>query len=60
LRVDNLEDLPKHMSRLFFGNSSRLQHKLFDDIAVKYEGIVSAKDFILKSMKVTSVEKKIG
>ncbi len=45
------------MSRLFSGNSSRLQHKLFDDIIVKYDGTVSAKVFILKSMKVASVDK---
>ncbi len=46
------------MSELFSGNSSRLQHKLFDDITDKYDGTMSAKDFILNSMKLTSVEKK--
>jgi len=45
------------MSRLFYGNSSRFQHIiLFDDITIKYDGTVFAKDFILKSMKFTSVD----
>jgi hypothetical protein len=43
-RVENLEDFPKHMSSLFSGNSSRLQHKLFDDLTHNYDGTVSAKD----------------
>jgi hypothetical protein len=57
-RVDNLEDVTKRMSELFSGNSSKLQHKLFDDITDKYVGTMSAKDFILNSMKLTSVDKK--
>ena len=57
-RVLNLEDLPKQMSRLFSGNSSRLQHKFFDDITDQHDGTMSAKDFILNSMKLSSVDKK--
>jgi hypothetical protein len=57
-RVDNLEDLPKQMSRQCFGNPLRRQHKLFDDNTAKYDGTVSAKNFILKTMTVTSVDKK--
>ena len=45
------------MSSLFSGNSSRLQHKLFDDLTQNYDGTVSAKDFILNSIKRTSVNK---
>ena len=56
-RVVNLEDFPKQMSSLFSGNSSRLQHKLFDDLTQNYDGTVSAKDFILNSIKRTSVNK---
>ena len=56
-RVDNLEDFPKQMSSLFSGNSSRLQHKLFDDLTHNFDGTVSAKNFILKSIKKTSVKK---
>ena len=57
-RVLNLEDLPKQMSRLFSGNSPRLQHKLFDDVTEKYDGTASSKDFILNSIKSRSVDKK--
>ena len=56
-RVNNLEDFPKQMSSLFSGNQSRLQHKLFDDLTQTYDGTVSAKNFILNSLKQTSVNK---
>ena len=50
-RVSDLEDLPKQMSNLFFGNSSRLQHLLFDDFPSSFDGTSSAKDFIINSIK---------
>ena len=56
-RVNNLEDFPKQMSSLFSGHQSRLQHKLFDDLTRTYDGTVSAKNFILNSLKQTSVNK---
>ena len=58
-RVGGLEDLPKQMSNLFSGNSSRLiQHLLFDDVASSFDGTRSAKDFIINSRKSKSVEKR--
>jgi hypothetical protein len=57
-RVTDLEDLPKQMSNLFSGNSSRLQHLLFDDVASSYDGTSSAKDFIINSIKSRSVDKR--
>ncbi len=56
-RVDNLEDFPKQMSSLFSGNSSRLQHKLFDDLTHNYDGTIFAKEFILNSIKKTTINK---
>ena len=57
-KVSDLEDLPKQMSNLFSGNSSRLQHLLFDDVASSYDGTSSAKDFIINSIKSRSVDKR--
>jgi hypothetical protein len=49
-RVSDLEDLPRQMSSLFSGNSARLQHLLFDDVASSFDGTSSAKDFIINSI----------
>jgi len=57
-RVSDLEDLPKQMSSLFSGISSRLQHLLFDDVASSFDGTSSAKDFIINSIKSKSVDKR--
>ena len=57
-RVSDLEDLLKQMSSLFSGNSSRLQHLLFDDVASNIDGISYAKDFIINSIKSKSVDKR--
>jgi hypothetical protein len=57
-RLSDLEDLPKKMSSLFSGNSSRLQHLLFDDVASSFDETISAKDFIIKSIKSESVDKR--
>jgi hypothetical protein len=57
LRVIDLEDLPGQMSSLFSGNSSRLQHLSFDDVARKFDGTSSAKDFIINFIKSKNVDK---
>jgi hypothetical protein len=57
-RVSDLGDLPRQMSNLFSGNSSRLQHLLFDDVASSFDGTSPAKDFIINSMKSKSVDKR--
>jgi hypothetical protein len=58
VKVSDLEDLPKQMSNLFSGNSSRLQHLLFNDVASSFDGTSSAKDFIINSIKSKSVDKR--
>ena len=45
-RVSDLEDLAKRMSSLFSGNSSRLQHLFFDDVALSFDGTSSAKGMV--------------
>ena len=57
-KVSDLEDLPKQMSQLFFGNTSRLQHLLFDDVASSFDGTSSAKDFIINTIKSKSIDKR--
>ena len=57
-RVSDLEDLPKQMSSVFSGDSSRLQHFLFADVASSFYGTSFAKDFIINSIKSKSVDKR--
>jgi len=56
-RFSDLEDLPKQMSSLFSGNSSRLQHLLSGDVASSFDRTSSAKDFIINSIKSKSIDK---
>jgi len=57
-RVSDLGNLPKQMSSLFSGNSSRLQHLLFDDLASSFAGTSFAKDFIINYIKSKRVDKR--
>jgi hypothetical protein len=57
-RVSDLEDLPKQMSSLFSGNSSRLKHLLSGDVASSFDRTSSAKDFIINSIKSRSADKR--
>jgi hypothetical protein len=46
------------MFSIFSGNSSRLQHLLFDDVASSFDETSSPKDFIINSIKSKSEDKR--
>ena len=58
LRVSDLEDLPKQMSSLFSGNSSKRRHLLFDDVASSFDETSFPTYFIINSIKSRSVVKR--
>jgi hypothetical protein len=56
--VSDLKDLPRQISSLFSGNSSRFQHLLFNDVASNFDGISSKKDFIINFISCKSVDER--
>jgi hypothetical protein len=58
MRVSGLEDLPRQLPSLFSGNSLRLRHLLFDDVASNFDGKSPAKDLIINFIKSKSVNKR--
>ena len=59
-RIYDLEVIPKQAALLFSGNSSRLQHSLFNDLTSSFDpdANVGVKQLILDFVRKTSTNKK--